>query len=320
MRRPTPELQVTVKQIKKLIPTVLKKQISSTFLSDIEVDVYTLSNWDEHPSGVAFALKKSAFILNSLLPIIVECSANYDAEAVLHNFKERYPEKDADASNLIDLDLTSDSLLGMAKVIFAACIARPGTFGSYLAEDSEVRFDIDDHCIDISKKYGWPPISDLDLESVYRWLSKVEGFDDGFGYNALGRALAAFSYAVTSGHSKTDVLWPLIGLEALYCREREALARQILQKSDLFLGPRREFKSKFKSLYETRSQFIHGAMDFPFSFCPYDAEPEYEESHRKIYVSQDLGTAILIATFQKLVLEGRWDLEFGYYRLSEKGA
>jgi hypothetical protein len=151
------------------------------------------------------------------------------------------------------------------------------------------------------------------VRRVYLWLKKLDGFVDGIGRGPIGHAVAALSYVTSPDHqNESEMVWPLIGLEALYGRGKDGLERQILEKSELFLGPRTEFKSKFRSIYETRSRFVHGDVDLPLAHRHLDPDEVGGSFSRDSGEVTSLAASILLASLQKLALEGRTDLEFRF--------
>jgi hypothetical protein len=210
--------------------------------------------------------------------------------------------------------------LALATLVLAACIARPGRFETSVgatnatlrATISSIASFVDPKCRELAEQYRWPPIADLPIGPVFEWLTSIPGVIEGFGRGPIGRALAAMTHVISPDDASAEMIWPLVGLEALYGRTTDGLQRQILEKSEIFLGPRTEFQRQFKSIYETRSQFIHGKMDLPFAYCLYDAADEFEKFENVSYDTAILAFAILIASLQKLSVEQRHELEFSY--------
>lgn len=52
------------------------------------------------------------------------------------------------------------------------------------------------------------------------------------------------------------------GLEALYCQGNSNLPGQLNVKSTLLLGDRVSFKKDFNKMYDYRSRFVHGDLNF----------------------------------------------------------
>jgi hypothetical protein len=206
--------------------------------------------------------------------------------------------------------------------MLAANIARPARFESNPfwagagTGPSDLRTSIDPKCRDLAAEYAWPPLLDIPLARTYKWLLGLPGFDRKVGAGPVGRAVAALSY-VALEEEHAEMVWPLVGLEALYGRGKEGLQRQLLEKSEVFLGRRKAFKQKFQDMYDVRSRFLHGDMDLPFAHAPDFATDEHEAFDEASEHTAALSTAILVASLQKLVMEDRYDFEFKYARVEE---
>ena len=208
----------------------------------------------------------------------------------------------------------------ISRLLLAACIAHPDGFRTLsamcnvdglttvsdaVAFDLEVEFDVEAH--------AWPRPTLLSLRQAYEWLLRLPRYRDGVGKGRLGRAVAALSYIASPTHQlESEVLWPLIGLEALYCTGKDGLQAQILRKSEVYLGARHEDKKRLNRVYEARSKFVHGQYDLPMAYTAYNATPEYEAVNEELDAAHKFATKVLVATLQKAAAEGRFELEFEY--------
>lgn len=162
-------------------------------------------------------------------------------------------------------------------------------------------------------KIGWPPFSTLRTPDALKWIQALPGYESSFGKGRLGRALAAFSYIASPKHQiESDILWPLIGLEALFCDGKENLQSQIIDKSESFLGPCTSHKKSFKRIYQARSSFVHGGLDMPMAYTNMDGTSEYDSFFTELMEARELATALLVATLKKCAADGRLELEFRY--------
>lgn len=211
----------------------------------------------------------------------------------------------------------------VGAILLAACIARPASFRVSdatvatrlgLTALPELRSRLPRDCRILSERYKWPQLVTLSTARTLDWLTKLEGTASAYGRGPIGRAVAAVSYAASPSHqNESRILWPLIGLEAIYGRGTDGLQRQILEKSETFLGPRKEHKREFKKIYSERSSFVHGETDIPFSYSRESTgSSDLTKRHEDI---ASLALAVLVATLQRLAYEDRTDLEFGYRRL-----
>ena len=65
-------------------------------------------------------------------------------------------------------------------------------------------------------------------------------------------------------------------------------------------------------MYDFRSRLIHGDLDLRYQHNDHDAEPEFEQFWDQIHECEDLATAVLLATLQKLCLKRTYSLDFKY--------
>lgn len=112
--------------------------------------------------------------------------------------------------------------------------------------------------------------------------------------------------------SGISLIWSLLGLEALYGKGSTGLKEQLVGKTEAFLGERTENKKRFGAMYDFRSRFIHGNIDIPFRYSPYDAISEFQEFHSDLYSRGQIALAALIATLQRMAANGWYDLRFAY--------
>lgn len=325
---PGPVLRSTVSEVRDSVALALRSVAREDFVVSVDAKAMVLRSWDEHPIAASYRGKKRTQSLARAVPLLVEVDGKVEPDRLRSG-------DNADVTDLGDIDLMRIAesefeclaVRSLSDLLLAACIARPGSFDTLQVGTGKtrerfnadyLRFCLEPECRKLADEYGWPPISDLSVRKVYKWLRGIEGFECAFGRGPLGRAVAAFSYIASAKHQVAgSFLWPLVGLEALYGREKDGLQRQILDKSELFLGPRREFKGKFREMYEKRSQFVHGTVDMPFAYSPWEASPDYEKFDTEFYAMASLGIAVLVASLQKLALEDRQDLEFHYQRATE---
>ncbi|QOY36478.1 hypothetical protein AWH56_001945 [Anaerobacillus isosaccharinicus] len=80
--------------------------------------------------------------------------------------------------------------------------------------------------------------------------------------NSTGRALSSFSFLL--GKDYTNILFrSVMGIEALYAKGTSSLQEQVREKSQLILGKQEAFKKVYTNMYNFRSRYIHGDLDFP---------------------------------------------------------
>lgn len=160
---------------------------------------------------------------------------------------------------------------------------------------------------------GWPKLQKLDFAKVWIWALKQPGFLVGFGGGPTGRAINAFTHLFESQGYAIDLLWAMVGLEALYV-VGQGVSEQVREKVWLLLGKRETHKREITQLYTFRSKFVHGGLDFLGMHClPPDGLATTVEKHTDDLIdSASLAQAILVATLQELVRRDWSALSFSY--------
>lgn len=167
----------------------------------------------------------------------------------------------------------------------------------------------------LSNEIGWPKLDKLYILDVWNWAKQIDDFISSISETELGRALCALSYLFKSDITQDDTLdivWALIGLEALYCKNFTGIREQLTEKSQILLGEIEEHKRKFKEMYSFRSNFIHGTINFPSRYCQRDAEPIFEKFYSDNFQATLIAEAMLIATLQEMYKNKYSKLEFLY--------
>lgn len=205
----------------------------------------------------------------------------------------------------------------LVDLVLIANIAHPGCFGTgkgavfyegQLMEFVPIIRSYIGESIARSREIGWPRITRLKMLSVYNWISKPDWILDGTDGGGLVRALNAFSYIFVRHNGIGRLLYSLVGIEALYSKG-EGIVDQITQKTQTFLGPMKDFKKELKKMYQFRSRFVHGDMDFPGAFSDTCYQDRYGS---ELDDAECFGEAVLVATLQELVRRKMRTLEFDY--------
>lgn len=165
-----------------------------------------------------------------------------------------------------------------------------------------------------AESIGWPQLNVFEILQVWNWAINHKDFIDGFSKNAMGRALNAFSRMLDKANDDGPMIlfWALVGIEALYINGKVALIEQVKEKSQILLGPQETFKSKIGQMYDFRSRFIHGDLDFPPLYLIGEASDNVVKYDDELDKSTIMASAILIATIQEII-KRNWDgLQFTY--------
>lgn len=162
-----------------------------------------------------------------------------------------------------------------------------------------------------ARNIGWPTISSLNFLDVWKWLLSVPGFIDGFGKGKTGRALAAFSYLFSKSDNFFErMIWSIIGLESLYGESSISIRKQLLDKTEVVIGSRAKYKKNIGKMYDLRSRYLHGDVDFPARHFIFDAMSEYEQFLRDISNAEATFSAVLVATLQEMIKRNIYELTF----------
>ncbi|HLN53647.1 MAG TPA: hypothetical protein VK212_08055 [Lentimicrobium sp.] len=173
------------------------------------------------------------------------------------------------------------------------------------------------HSIDFvvlsAKKNKWPNLSSISIKESIMWWGNYYNSMDSISENKIGRAINAYSHLFNSSGGSDDpakLFWALVGIEAIYVLGNSSLQEQVNKKTQIFLGERHEFKKRFSKMYDYRSRFVHGDLNFENK---YFIETKKIEDHLSDFWSnRDFAISILVATFQKLIVENRHNLEFDF--------
>jgi hypothetical protein len=212
-----------------------------------------------------------------------------------------------------------NSLLLLANVLYPGALTTAKGFAfvddSYVAETPAFYAEGWFRAVDAAQRYGWPTLQKLGVSQAWSWLAATGCVDGGTAKQPIGRALAALSYVApqrADSESGLNLVWVLLGLEALYCTSNIGLREQLVSKTELVLGLRTENKKAFGNMYDFRSRLLHGDMDLPLRYSPFNAEADYQRHQSNLSDHEGLGLAALICTIQVMIRNGWRGLEFQY--------
>lgn len=165
-----------------------------------------------------------------------------------------------------------------------------------------------------ARHLGWPRVQLIDPTMVWDWMQSLPGFQLGEGRGRVGRALAAFSQLIEAEGraSPVDIVWAMMGLEALYAEGTQGLQTQLLEKAATLLGAPLAFKKRIKGVYGFRSRLVHGDVDLPYVHARRDTTGRSEGFDAEAGEWRHIAAAILLASLQQLALRGWNDLAFEY--------
>jgi hypothetical protein len=205
-------------------------------------------------------------------------------------------------------------------------IAKPGAFYTdkgvtitidHLDKKTKSSFPIIYNSIEnslrISKEYKWPIIKELPIKTTIDWLNNHWKAFETISSTKIQRALNAFSYLFHDNigdFAPNNLFHALIGLEAIYVHGNSNIQDQVNQKSQLLLGKRNDFKKIFSELYDYRSRYIHGQLNFTNKYFSNDFDDQTIDQFLNTYNKSDFATAILIASIQKHIEMNKTEFEY----------
>lgn len=156
----------------------------------------------------------------------------------------------------------------------------------------------------------WPQINIININKSWNWLKQRKGFIKGMSTNSIERALSALTY-IYDCYSYEDLFYSMIGIEAIYVRSKEGILQQIKEKSKAIFGEPKDYMKRLKHMYNVRSRFIHGELNFPPRYCPDNDTQEFVQFADKEYFDAlNMAQALLIASIQQFVLMDTEEIEF----------
>jgi len=169
--------------------------------------------------------------------------------------------------------------------------------------------------LNFARKMKWPSMNDLSLGSVMEWFCGGSYHSVCLSQTPVDRAVHAFGHLFEDEPSKfgpLHIFWAMIGIEALYCKGTTDIMGQVFVKSQLLLREHSIPKRAFSKMYDYRSRFVHGDINFPSKYLYYDESPELLSYYKKSDDAEDLAIALLVASLQELIKRGWHELTFSY--------
>jgi hypothetical protein len=165
-----------------------------------------------------------------------------------------------------------------------------------------------------ANKTGWPHLHTLSIRTTNDWACRNMPLVDGFAGSPTARAVSAFSRLLEkkTADEPMQLLWALVGIEALYVRGQTELFQQVREKSQALLGQQKSFKKNLSRMYGFRSRFLHGDLGFPDLFLFHDARPEVDRFDSELWDATNIAVAVLIATIQEIINRGWSGVTFTY--------
>ncbi|WP_341279177.1 hypothetical protein [Paenibacillus sp. FSL H8-0537] len=308
--------------LNEIIKQVINELVSTTFLFPIEADQLTTNQ-----VKVSFNLLDESDIRINLCKKSVRKRFFLLAHTELEIIDELI--EGIEEWNVPSIDLWSKISVDhfvkrLYDFIISINIARVGSLqldqglifiDNLIYKETEMMINNFQEVLFFTQKTKWPVLEELEIHTVWNWITAKVGFLDGVGGTPVERALTALTYLFGS-HSESnegmDLFFTMIGLEALYCSSNNGIKEQLLEKSQVFLGAQNEYKKLFKSMYDYRSKFIHGGLNFPGKYYFFEGSDEFDKFSKESYDVTLMAQSVLIATLQQLSKRNMNELNFKY--------
>lgn len=255
-----------------------------------------------------------------VIRIEIEVDASKETKAMLDYYN-------MDVKNGVDftfLSITHTSQIALTlferniqDVFVAGNIANPGTLYMsnivYRINENKI---ISKYCLYADMVYDsvlfcfkkkYPPILNVGFFEVWNWLRKFKEYKRGYSANSVERSLNCLNALFQKKESEA-LFFAIMGIEALYLREDAHSMNQVIERSQLLLGCTNEGKTLYGDMYNQRSKYIHGQLNFAFNGM-FSNFIEEQRVQRHIDGNR-FAIGILISSIQHLCIQGRTELEF----------
>ncbi|MNO70970.1 hypothetical protein D3C76_618710 [compost metagenome] len=184
---------------------------------------------------------------------------------------------------------------------------------NYVYRTNKLNPDFIVEAISEAEQMKWPKLRSIKIDQVIKWLNNQQGFLDGFGGGKIGRALNSIvniSFQRDT-YSPESLFWAMVGLESIYTSGKSGLLEQVRDKSQILLGKQESFKKALNKMYDFRSRFVHGDLDFATPNYMYDSD-ELFKFHSDVSEALQIAVAVLICTIQELIVQDWEGVSFNY--------
>jgi hypothetical protein len=155
-------------------------------------------------------------------------------------------------------------------------------------------------------KLNWSEKKDLNFLDGWNWREKHLLYFDGFSFNKTSKALNALSRIFKFDQNEQDfsneLLWAMIGIESLLVNGNGGVIEQVKEKlAILFNDSTPHIKKIINRMYNYRSRFVHGDLDFQSFGYFFDAAEDFEKYTDEQMEAVDIAIAILVSTLQYII-------------------
>jgi len=165
------------------------------------------------------------------------------------------------------------------------------------------------------RRNGWPNTKTLPIDICYKWFKSLNIGIRQISQTNIERALFSLLHVAHQQHgiNPTDIIWIAHALEALYDTPNNSVSKILKDRIFLVLGSPKDlnkYKRKIDEFYIMRSRLVHGDMEIisPCNNSLFDID--FDDFVFKMIESIDFGTKLVVATIQKMILEGWTNIGF----------
>lgn len=277
---------------------------------------------DYKPRSTVRMIYNQFLVFEANLPVVYP-------ESDIRRFDDNYPPEGIPVSFDDMIWITASSninafVLDVQRFLVLLQIAKPGILAAYNAESTiedkyySEHFPIENfiyvHRISPVQNLSWPILKDLKILDVYHWFKNHKLSFNKISATKTDLALNAYTYLLHDSNIVAyNLLWAMIGVEAIYCSSRSEVADQISKKAQVFLGENPNLPKILKNLYDYRSRFVHGDLHIPsLYFRTHDGDKHLEKYEEDLEKYVNLAIVVLLATFQEMVTRDIREINFEY--------
>jgi hypothetical protein len=231
-------------------------------------------------------------------------------------YKEKNKENDIESAKFFIANSFAETIY---KLFFISNIAKPGCITIYqgiVIFNDKKYHDIDGIYPFLEDAYSQS--LKLKYQECFYKFSDIYNLIEDIGYdfynepeNQLTIAINCLTYILSFELNNFErLMYCMIGLEAIYTKGNVGILEQLNDKIQIYLGQLIDYKKIIKEMYSIRSRYLHGDTPIrPYFVYGNTNETIYEKN---IYDALSISSILLIRTIQKMLLEGKTELNFKY--------
>ncbi|MBU0906421.1 MAG: hypothetical protein KKF57_14600 [Firmicutes bacterium] len=161
-----------------------------------------------------------------------------------------------------------------------------------------------------SMEWQYPTLYEIGIQDVWDWLIKRKDFLYGFSQTAVTRALINLG-EISFSDPNMKLFRAVMGIEGLYTKGKSNLLEQVREKTQILLGKQEQYKKLYSNMYDFRSKFIHGELNFPAT-VNIDFSKNVESHSEDLKKATYFAILLLGASIQQLIIRDWHGIQFEY--------